>query len=129
MFKTLTFAGQGNDLELATRATICLSEWRWLQVPTSSMAVTKLYSKWSVSSVLGGGPEDVRNWIWVNELISLFFNCTLTGTIQGNNRYIQLDNILALLDCMAGLFIIRIQVVPDKKEKGIRQDNKKWQEQ
>ena len=30
---------------------------------------------------------------------------------------------------MAGQFIIRIRVVPDKKEKGIRQDNKKWQEQ
>lgn len=30
---------------------------------------------------------------------------------------------------MAGLFTIRIQVVPDKKEKGIRQDNNKWQEQ
>ena len=30
---------------------------------------------------------------------------------------------------MAGQFIIRIQVVHDKKEKGIRQDNKKWQEQ
>ena len=29
---------------------------------------------------------------------------------------------------MAGQFIIRIQVVPDKKEKGIRQDNKKGQE-
>ena len=61
----------------------------------------------------------------MSELISLFFNCTHTGTIQGNNRYIQLDNVLTLLDCMAGLFIIRIQVVPDKKEKGIRQDNKK----
>ena len=30
---------------------------------------------------------------------------------------------------MAGQFIIRIQVIPDKKEKGIRQDNKKCQEQ
>ena len=65
----------------------------------------------------------------MSKLISLFFNYAYTGTIQGNNRYIQLDNILTLLHCMAGQFIIRIQVIPDKKEKGIRQDNKKCQEQ
>ena len=65
----------------------------------------------------------------MSELISLFFNYAHTGTIQGNNRCIQLYNILTLLHCMAGQFIIRIQVVPDKNEKGIRQDNKKGQEQ
>ena len=64
----------------------------------------------------------------MSELISIFFNYAHTGTIQGNNRYIQIYTILTLLHCMAGQFIIRIQVVPDKKEKGIRQDNKKGQE-
>ena len=63
----------------------------------------------------------------MSELISLFFNYAHTGTIQGNNRYIQLCTILTLLHCMAGQFIIRIQVVPERKGKGIRQDNKKGQ--